>query len=684
MDPNISENNPQDKHFSRKCSNSYTHETNIIATNSDSNHDLDSLLETGTPKHDDGLKESSVEVEGVHQEIDNIGTNNESLPPETIFGDVDQFLSTLSEQENPSEGNDAGLEKAEKEEIPIFIENFLDLVSEKIDTHESSDGKVKWCNEPEGDSSFLEAVNRISKLTNSFSKLKSDPTHCALVNRIGVIQQRAMSYLEDEFRLLLEDYKTNVGSAQDHNRDGESSEMPVTESEESVDDEEDSFLGYSDEVIAILNKISKEMIEGGFESECCQVYMITRRHAFDECLNKVGFKKMSIDEVQKMQWEALEREIPAWINTFKECSNRYFPKEHKLAEAVFADNPSISSFLFSNLIRGVMIQLLNFTEGIAMTSCSAEKLFKFLDMYEILRDSIPAMDGLFTEQCENELKPEMITAKCRIGEAAISIFCDLENSIRSDSGKTTVPGGAVHPLTRYMVNYLKLSGEYIATLEQVFNEHSKIESESQDSHSNNGTESENDHSLFSVQLVRLMDLLDSNLEAKSKHYKDIGLGNIFMMNNVHYIYDKIKSSSEIHQVLGNTWSRKKSSDIRNYHKNYQREAWSKLLSCLAQDGLQVNGKVQKPVLKERCKNFYMMFDEIHRTQSSWVVKDGQLQSELRVSVSAIVIPAYRAFLGRFSQYLDPGRQYEKYIKYQPEDIENCIDQLFEGKPITSR
>ncbi|GJY47726.1 exocyst complex component EXO70B1 [Tanacetum coccineum] len=87
------------------------------------------------------------------------------------------------------------------------------------------------------------------------------------------------------------------------------------------------------------------------------------------------------------------------------------------------------------------------------------------------------------------------------------------------------------------------------------------------------------------------------------------------------------------------------------------------------------------MLKERFKSFNAMFDEIHRTQTTWVVSDEQLQSEIRVSISAIVIPAYRSFMGRFNQVLTPGRQtekYIKYIKYQPEDIETCIEELFDG------
>ncbi|KAJ6314911.1 hypothetical protein OIU78_018405 [Salix suchowensis] len=153
-----------------------------------------------------------------------------------------------------------------------------------------------------------------------------------------------------------------------------------------------------------------------------------------------------------------------------------------------------------------------------------------------------------------------------------------------------------------------------------------------------------------------------------------------MMNNGRYIVQKIKGSTEIRQMMGDPWCRKKSSELRNYHKNYQRETWSKLLGCLGHEGLQVNGKVIKPVLKERFKSFNMLFDEIHKTQSTWVVSDEQLQSELRVSITAVVIPAYRSFMGRFSQYLTAGRQTEKYIKYQADDLETYIDELFDGNP----
>ncbi|XP_022740876.1 exocyst complex component EXO70B1-like [Durio zibethinus] len=611
------------------------------------------------------------------------GEQGEPAPPpeieytlETASDDVEHFLSNLS---TPKEEEvEAGLE------IPEFVEKYLDLVEKKIFEHELPDTKVKGSQLPEDDASFFKAVEQISKLYKNLSAVfKLDSNQGPLINRIGRIQQRAMSYLEDEFRSLLEEYSRIVEPDQKQ----EVADQP-DQDQSAESNDESNFPGYSQEVLANLNKIAKEMISGGHESECCEVYMITRSNVNEETLNKLGFEKISIDEVQKMQWEALEREIPPWIKAFKQCASVYFPGERKLAETIFSDYPSLSDSLFSNLIRGVFIQLLNFAEAVAISKRSTEKLFKFLDIYETLRDNLLAIDSVFPEECAKELRAETTTARCRIGETAICIFCDLENSIKSDTGKTPVPGGAVHPLTRYTMNYLKYAcDEYKDTLEQVFKEHSKIERADSTSRprdyegdSQNYNNDEENHSPFSGQLMRIMDLLDSILETKSKLYKDIALSCIFMMNNGRYMLQKIKGSKEIHQTMGDTWYRKRSSDLRNYHQTYKRETWMKLLGCLNLEGLNVNGKVVKPVLKERFKSFNAMFEEIHKTQSSWVVCDKQLQSELRVSVSAIVIPAYRSFLGRFSGYLDPGRQTEKYIKFQPEDIETYIDELFDGNP----
>ncbi|OIV89957.1 hypothetical protein TanjilG_10314 [Lupinus angustifolius] len=651
------------------------------------------------------IGETAETEERVTEDVDGgveILPESESPPPsiEKVSEDIDEFLVSFDQKEK------------EKESITGFVDRFLDLVEEKL-TKYDIEGKPKWGEIVEEDGLFIESVNRISKLMkflsnqmeNSITIPDSDAdgvkeTKDLLVNRIGLIQQRAMSYLEEDFRFLLEEFRNNPNENQnevDHKGKQVASESQEPDHEK-VEESDLGFPGYTDDAIVNLNKVAGVMICGGYQSECFQVYMISRRNAFEESLQKLGFEKISIDEMQRVQWEILARDIvPAWINTFKQCAAVYFSGEKKLAEAVFVDQPNVAAGLFSNLSRGVVIQLLNFAEGAAMTKRAGEKLFKFLDMYETLRDVIPKLDELFPEECVEELKTEMTLAKSRLGEAAISIFCDLENSIKSETAKTPVPGGAVHPLTRYIMNYLNIAGDYKETLEQVFKEHSKIEradSTSRPHHENDenivaagvggggGGDGGNNKNVspFAAQVMRVMELLDTSLEGKAKLYKDIALSNFFMMNNGRYILQKIKGSSEMAQLMGDSWCRKRSSELRTYHKIYQRETWNRVVACLTHEKLNVNGKVQKPVLKERFKSFNALFDEIHRTQSTWVVKDEQLQSELRVSISAVVIPAYRSFLGRFAQYLDPGRQTEKYVKYQADDIETYIEELFDGKP----
>ncbi|KAL3644062.1 hypothetical protein CASFOL_011994 [Castilleja foliolosa] len=253
-------------------------------------------------------------------------------------------------------------------------------------------------------------------------------------------------------------------------------------------------------------------------------------------------------------------------------------------------------------------------------------------------------------------------------EAMLSIFAELGNSIKADSVKTLVPGGGVHNLTRHTMD----------TLEQAFIDHPQEEIHSVSGSGSDDDESTVKHSPIRDQMTKVMDLLDSNLESKSKLYKDHAQSYIFLMNNGRYILQKVKGSNEIISLMGDSWCRQRSSNLRNYHKEYQRETWGRLLSCLNPDGLTVNGKVAKPVVKERFKSFNAMFDEIHKAQCHWVVSDEQLQSELRVSISNMIIPAYRSFLGRFGQVFSPGRQMGKYVKYQAEDIETYIEDLFDG------
>uniref|UniRef100_A0ACD5W7L6 Uncharacterized protein n=1 Tax=Avena sativa TaxID=4498 RepID=A0ACD5W7L6_AVESA len=529
--------------------------------------------------------------------------------------EIDAFLA--------SRGGDAPLSISE-----VTLDRFASAV--EVEIAQSEGDEDKWAPREDGEEPrLLAAIKRISTLASSLTASGGgNGTEGAVKYTIGVhrvtgVLHRAMTFVEDEFHALLEDplvakitqQSTDTGSASAKNMrrppsfgqaaspETDRCVMPSSEGSgaraaaaaaaaAAVGGGAESAPPFPAETVERLRAMVDIMVAAGYETECTQVFLVARRNALDMTLMSLGYEKASIDDVVRMAWEGLETEIGTWIKAFRHTVNVGLSAEHDLCARVFAGSNSVlGRDIFADLARSAMLQMLNFTEAVAMTKRAAEKLFKVLDMYEAIRDGAPIVDAYLAsyENPENgdgrsisgtealaDLKSELASVRARLGESAAAIFCDLESSIRADAGKQPVPGGAVHPLTRYLMNYLKYVCEYKNTLEQ-------------------------------------------------------------------------------------------------------RETWGRVLNVLRDDGgITVKGHVSKPVLKERFKQFNAAMDEIQRTQGAWVVSDEQLQSELRVSIAAVIVPAYRSFLGRFAQHFTAGRQTEKYIKLSGEDLENIIEELFEG------
>ncbi|KAK8598297.1 hypothetical protein V6N13_094270 [Hibiscus sabdariffa] len=182
---------------------------------------------------------------------------------------------------------------------------------------------------------------------------------------------------------------------------------------------------------------------------------------------------------------------------------------------------------------------------------------------------------------------------------------------------------------------------------------------------------------MSVQMAWVMELLESNLEMKSKIYRDSALCSVFMMNNGRYIVQKV-NDSELESLLGDGWIRKHTAKVRQYCTNYQRSSWNKILGTLKLDNSSLASNATLNSMKEKIKSFNSQFEDVCKAQSSWVVFDEQLREELRISVSRLLLPAYRNFIGRLQCIPEIGRNADRLIRYGPEDIEGRINELFEG------
>lgn len=443
------------------------------------------------------------------------------------------------------------------------------------------------------------------------------------------------------------------------------------------------------EAIYDLRCIAERMISCGYMRECVQVYGSVRKSAVDASFRRLGLEKLSIGDIQRLDWDALEVKIRRWIRAAKACIRVLFASEKKLCEEIFYGiGTKIEDACFMETVKGPAIQLFNFAEAISISRRSPEKLFKTLDLHDTLMDLIPDIDVVFQCKLAESVRVQAAEIVSRLGEAARGILSEFENAVLREPSQVPVPGGTIHPLTRYVMNYISLISDYKQTLAELIV--SKPSTGSR--YSGDPTIPDMEFAEFegksplALHLIWIIVILQFNLEGKSKHYRDDSLAHLFMMNNVHYIVQKVKGSPELREMISDDYLRKMTGKFRQAATSYQRATWVRVLYCLRDEGLHVSGSfssgVSRNALRERFKAFNAMFEEVHRTQATWFVPDAQLREELRISISEKLIPAYRSFLGRFRSHIESGKHPENYIKYSVEDLETAVLDFFEGYPVS--
>ncbi|KAI3771270.1 hypothetical protein L6452_02430 [Arctium lappa] len=71
--------------------------------------------------------------------------------------------------------------------------------------------------------------------------------------------------------------------------------------------------------------IVEHMIDVGYFRECVQVYDSVQRSAIDSNFKELDVEKLSIDNIQRLEWEALNIWV-GWISSCRQAVFRYLPK----------------------------------------------------------------------------------------------------------------------------------------------------------------------------------------------------------------------------------------------------------------------------------------------------------------------------------------------------------------------
>ncbi|KAM1015529.1 exocyst complex component EXO70E2-like [Malus sylvestris] len=575
----------------------------------------------------------------------------------------------------------------------------LNSIQERIMRWEADQSMI-WDSSPNESLEYVKAVEEARRLIERLeaSCWDKNDEECEVLHRAHDVLQTAMARLEEEFKHMLvqnrQPFEPEHMSFRSNEEDITDGSSIISFGDDSIEDslQRDSVSRASEEVIIDLvhpdvvpelRGIANLMFNCNYDQECTQAYTIIRKEALDECLSILEIQKLSIEDVLKMEWGCLNSKIRRWVWGMKIFVRVYLASEKSLSDQIFGELGPVYLDCFVEASKASMLQLLNFGEAMSIGPHQPEKLFRILDMYEVLADVLPDIDALYADEAGSSVRIECHEVLMKLGESVKATFCEFESAIASNPSTNPVAGGGIHPLTRYVMNYLRTLTDYGETFNVLFEDSDDADSvllspdtSPSSEEENKATDSPGRISPMVCQFRSFTSTLEGNLDEKSRLYKDPSLQHVFLMNNLRYMAQKVKGD-ELRLIFGDSWLRKCNGKVQQHAMNYQRSSWSSVLNLLKEEGIQNPGSnsISKTLLKERLRSFYLAFEEIYKSQTTWLIPDPQLREDVQISASLNVIQAYRTFVGRHSNDIS-----DKLIKYSADDLQNYLLDLLEGSP----
>ncbi|XP_074575997.1 exocyst complex component EXO70H1-like [Curcuma longa] len=547
---------------------------------------------------------------------------------------------------------------------------------------------------------FLRAASELHRSMIFFSAPSEESTasreeRSAALFRAHDLLAAAMRRLECEMHLLLSAHHFVLN----HSR----FLRPQYASSSDASDVEDgadaiSELDAGDEAVRDLGAVAQTMISAGYGKECVNIYKMMRKSFVEESIYRLGFDRTKA-HVQKLDSTALESKIRSWLAVFPVVFKTIFSGERFLCDHVFAGSDSIRESCFADITADIAARLLAFPESVARSKRSPEKLFRLLDLYDAVAEHWPEIETLFAFESTASVRSQAVASLLRLAEVTRSTLADFEAAVQREASRSAVPGGDVHPLTRYVMNYLVFLADYETALADIFADfpfqvpyplpESLFDSAavatppvSTPSSPTSSTVASFEGSprrsspssaaavagSVSVRIAWFVLVLLCKLDGKAELYREVSISYLFLANNLHYIVRKVKES-RLRILLGDEWAARQAEKANHYMGSYRRLAWAKVAETVPTESEDMTAEEAEG----RMRRFNNALEAECKAQA--VVTDAGMREQVRDSVVEMIVPAYRLFHGLCRAATVSAAA----VRFSPEEVRNMIDGVFMGK-----
>ncbi|CAN8301255.1 unnamed protein product [Cochlearia groenlandica] len=505
------------------------------------------------------------------------------------------------------------------------------------------------------------------------------------------LMQSAMKLLESEFRRVLNANREYLDPESVSVRSYRSSRFSTSTAASVSDSEDESgydenpddhrFSGGDTDAMDDLKMIADCMISTGYAKECVSVYRTVRRSIVDETLHNLAVEKFTLNQIQKMDWEILESKIKSWLRAAKLAVRSLFFGERILADHVFSSSTNIVESSFTDIAMEGALILFAFPENAAkIKKLTPEKMFRFLDMYESLANLYVEIESIFYFDSAAAVRSQVINSLARLGDAVRSMMTGFESAIQKETSKTPIIGGGVHPLTRYVMNYLSFLVDYSESIGAIFeNWQLTVPSPLPESLFISGGDEANPEDLYSspvsVRIAWVILLTLCKIDGKAQPYRDVALSYLFLANNLQYVVVKVRSSN-LKLLLGDDWVARHEAKVKQYADKFEKLAWGKVLTSLPEDPAEE--EISAEEARELFGRFNDEFEASYRKQMSWVIPDPKLRDHIKISLSQKLMLVCTEFFEMNRVGLVGDNFHESIVRYTPEDIGNYLSDLYFG------
>uniref|UniRef100_A0A0E0AXR6 Exocyst subunit Exo70 family protein n=1 Tax=Oryza glumipatula TaxID=40148 RepID=A0A0E0AXR6_9ORYZ len=440
------------------------------------------------------------------------------------------------------------------------------------------------------------------------------------------------------------------------------------------DVEEEYELGTDDEVDAAA-RIARTLAGNDCLDICLDIYVKVRYRRAAKAmmrLNPEYLKSYTPEDVDAMEWEALESAMALWGPHFHVAISGVLAAERRLCARVLAPlPPAVWPECFAKIAARIAAAFFRFADGVAAAAArEPQRLFRLLDMLDAVARERGRLDELFSGESATLLaiRERAREVERALARAAAAAFYEFGLRVETHYVAAAAAGesGHVPKIVRYAVNYLKClaSDDYRGTMDAALR-------------AGAGDDDGGDSEALAEAASNVLEALHRHVEAARRALPDAVASHVMAMNSYWYIYMRARGSELASLVGDDTMRRRYKASAEEAAWEYQDAAWGPLVRLVSGSSSGAAKAWPSPEeAREKAAAFADALEErARRHGAEYKIPDGDLREQIKAAAAKAVRGAYAGFLRANDSAVASGGGRREFLPVDA--IEGMVRRVFD-------